>query len=126
MTLSIDVSVLILQDMLPDYISMRLGESILFAGKAIRLLRNPSPDFQLQKNKRFQQTMRGSQRIQGFMHSDFPEKETEVETELTGEELLPQSEADKIEAMLKDLKVLARETVSFCVISVVGSKNIHC
>ncbi|XP_010504147.1 PREDICTED: gamma-tubulin complex component 4 isoform X1 [Camelina sativa] len=91
-------------DMLPDYISMRLGESILFAGKAIRVLRNPSPAFQFQKDKSFQQTMRGSQRIRGFMHSDFPERETEIDTDLTGGELLPQSEADKIEAMLKELK----------------------
>lgn len=92
--------------MLPDYISMRLGESILFAGKAIRVLRNPSPAFQFQKDKSFQQTMCGSQRIQGFMHSDFPETETELDADLTGGELLPQSEADKIEAMLKELKVL--------------------
>jgi gamma-tubulin complex component 4 len=91
-------------DMLPDYIPMRLGESILFAGKAIRVLRNPSPAFQFQKDKSFQQTMRGSQRIRGFMHSDFPETETELDADLTGGELLPQSEADKIEAMLKDLK----------------------
>ncbi|XP_010431334.1 PREDICTED: gamma-tubulin complex component 4-like [Camelina sativa] len=91
-------------DMLPDYISMRLGESVLFAGKAIRVLRNPSPAFQFQKDKSFQQTMRGSQRIRGFMHSDFPERETEIDTDLTGGELLPQSEADKIEAMLKELK----------------------
>lgn len=97
---------LILQDMLPDHIPMRLGESVLFAGKAIRVLRNPSPAFQFQKDKSFQQTMRGSQRIRGFMHSDFSEKETELDADLTGEELLPQSEADKIEAMLKDLKVL--------------------
>ncbi|VVB05581.1 unnamed protein product [Arabis nemorensis] len=91
-------------DMLPDYIPMRLGESILFAGKAIRVLRNPSPAFQFQKDKSFQQTMRGSQRIRGFMHSDFPERETELDADLTEGELLPQSEADKIEAMLKDLK----------------------
>ncbi|KAG7634311.1 Gamma tubulin complex component C-terminal [Arabidopsis suecica] len=91
-------------DMLPDYIPMRLGESILFAGKAIRVLRNPSPAFQFQKDKSFQQTMRGSQRIRGFMHSDFPETETELDADLTGGELLPQYEADKIEAMLKDLK----------------------
>lgn len=97
---------LILQDMLPDYIPMRLGESILFAGKAIRVLRNPSPAFQFQKDKSFQQTMRGFQRIRGFMHSDFPERETEIDADLTGGELLPQSEADKIEAMLKELKVL--------------------
>lgn len=105
-TLFTDVSVLILQDMLPDYIPMRLAESILFAGKAIRVLRNPSPAFQFQKNKNHQQTLHGSQRIQGSTHGLTLEKEMQFDGDLTREELLPQSEADKIEAMLKDLKVV--------------------
>ncbi|KAJ6680150.1 GAMMA TUBULIN COMPLEX PROTEIN [Salix purpurea] len=64
-------------DMLPDYIHMRVAESILFAGKAIRVLRNPSPAFQ------FKDTVYNQQ---------------------IPKELLPQSEADKIENMLRDLK----------------------
>ncbi|KAL1156407.1 hypothetical protein V6Z11_A08G089900 [Gossypium hirsutum] len=66
-------------DMLPEYIHMHAAESFLFAGKAIRILRNPSPGF------KFQDALPISGR-------------------LTGEELLPQSEADKIETMLQDLK----------------------
>ncbi|MCE5167352.1 Gamma-tubulin complex component 4, partial [Datura stramonium] len=33
-------------DMLPEYITMHVVESILFAGKAVRVLHNPSPSFQ--------------------------------------------------------------------------------
>ncbi|KAH1058294.1 hypothetical protein GYH30_002728 [Glycine max] len=53
-------------DMLPEYIPMRVAESILFAGKAVR-------------------------------------REPAIHTGM-GEDLLPQSEADKIEAMLLNLK----------------------
>lgn len=85
---------------------MRVAESILFAGKAIRVLRNPSPAFQSQDAVYHQQITRGSQRIQGFT-GRFPfQKEPFMDTKLIEEELLPQSEADKIEAMLQDLKVL--------------------
>ncbi|KAG2329061.1 hypothetical protein Bca52824_000241 [Brassica carinata] len=90
-------------DMLPDHIPIVLVNQF-FCGEGHKGFRNPSPAFQFQKDKSFQQTMRGSQRIGGFMHSDFSEKETELDADLTLEELLPQSEADKIEAMLKDLK----------------------
>ncbi|KAK1284934.1 hypothetical protein QJS10_CPB20g01980 [Acorus calamus] len=34
--------------MLPEYIHMHVAESILFAGKAIRVLRNPGPAFKSQ------------------------------------------------------------------------------
>lgn len=77
-----------LQDMLPEYISMRVAESILFAGKAVRVLRNPSPTFC------FQDIPKGS-----F------QKESLLDTKSIGEKLLPQVEADKIESMLQDLKV---------------------
>ncbi|GAU43752.1 hypothetical protein TSUD_36460 [Trifolium subterraneum] len=63
-------------DMLPEYIPMRVAESILFAGKAVRVLRNPSPTF-LSRDDVYPQV----------------------------EDLLPQSEADKIENMLLDLKL---------------------
>ncbi|KAL8192009.1 hypothetical protein R6Q57_028130 [Mikania cordata] len=64
-------------DMLPDYIPMHIAESILFAGKAIRVLRNPSS---------------------AFRSVDARHKK------LMGDELLPQLEADKIESMLINLK----------------------
>ncbi|XP_071718909.1 gamma-tubulin complex component 4-like [Rutidosis leptorrhynchoides] len=64
-------------DMLPEYIPMHVAESVLFAGKAIRVLRNPSS---------------------AFRSVDARHKK------LMGDELLPQSEADKIELMLTNLK----------------------
>ncbi|GLU03740.1 hypothetical protein SLE2022_209240 [Rubroshorea leprosula] len=91
-------------DMLPEYIHMRIAESILFAGKAIRVLRNPIHAFRFQDNLYPQQMVRSSQKIQGLTVR-FPfQKETLLDTKLVGEELLPQSEADKIENMLQDLK----------------------
>lgn len=91
-------------DMLPEYIHMRVAESVLFAGKAIRVLRNPSTSFRFHDTASHQQMQRGPHKIQGFV-GRFPFlKEPLVDSKLSGEELFPQSEADKIEAMLRDLK----------------------
>ncbi|KAJ4849284.1 hypothetical protein Tsubulata_021557 [Turnera subulata] len=99
-----DVSLTDWHDMLPEYIHMRVAESILFAGKAIRVLRNPSSAFQLKDPVSSHQITRRTQKIQGFA-GRFPlKKEPFTDTNLIGEELLPQSEADKIEAMLQHLK----------------------
>ncbi|KAF4364449.1 hypothetical protein F8388_007026 [Cannabis sativa] len=71
---------------------------------AIRVLRNPSHAFRFQDVVHHQQMPRGTQKFQGFT-GRFPfHKEPFVDQEKIGEELLPQSEADKIEAMLSDLK----------------------
>ncbi|XP_008812274.2 gamma-tubulin complex component 4-like [Phoenix dactylifera] len=91
-------------DMLPEYIHMRVAESILFAGKAVRVLRNPSPAFRLQEPFIHQSVPKASDRVQGFLGSFAPQKELLKGTSLIAEELLPQSEADKIEAMLQELK----------------------
>lgn len=83
---------------------MRVAESILFAGKAVRVLRNPSPGF-TQDTLHYHQIPRESYINQGFADRfSFP-KDSSADSELTGKELLPQAEADKIEAMLQDLKV---------------------
>ncbi|XP_041021259.1 gamma-tubulin complex component 4 homolog isoform X2 [Juglans microcarpa x Juglans regia] len=91
-------------DMLPEYIHMGVAESVLFAGKAIRVLRNPSPAFRFRDAVYHLQLPRGSQKIQGFTGLFSFHKEPLMDSKLIGEELLPQSEADKIEAMLLDLK----------------------
>lgn len=91
--------------MLPEYIQMRVAESVLFAGKAIRVLRNPSHAFRFQDGAFHQQVPRGSQKIQGFLGRFSFHKDPFVDKELIGEEMLPQSEADKIETMLLELKV---------------------
>ncbi|XP_015577237.1 gamma-tubulin complex component 4 homolog isoform X1 [Ricinus communis] len=91
-------------DMLPEYIHMCVAESVLFAGKAIRVLRNPSPAFQCKDSLHNQQVPKGGQNIQGFVGRFPVQKEPFVDSNLIGEELLPQSEADKIEALLQGLK----------------------
>lgn len=91
--------------MLPEYVPMRVADSILFAGKAISILRNPSPAFQFKDLLYNQQVQRGSQKVSGFMGRLPIQKEPFINTSLIGEELLPQSEANKIEIMLQDLKV---------------------
>ncbi|XP_015891957.2 gamma-tubulin complex component 4 [Ziziphus jujuba] len=90
-------------DMLPEYIHMRVAESILFAGKAIRVLRNPSHTYRFQDAVYHQQIPKGTQKFQYTGHFSF-QNELSADKEFIGEELLPQSEADKIEAMLSDLK----------------------
>lgn len=84
---------------------MRVAESILFAGKAIKVLRNPSPTFQFQDALYSQQIRKGSQRVQGSSGRVPFQKEPFLDIKMIGEELLPQSEADKIETMLQELKV---------------------
>ena len=84
---------------------MRVAESILFAGKAVRVLRNPSPAIRFQGAIAYQQMPRGSQRPQLSTSRIFFTKDSSSQNKSTGEELLPQSDADKIETMLQNLKV---------------------
>ncbi|KAJ4820841.1 Gamma-tubulin complex component [Rhynchospora pubera] len=88
-------------DMLPEYIQMPVAESILFAGKAIRVLRNPGSEFQLRED-----SSNHSSRLRGVF-SGFNDSTTDLTDEfgLVMQELLPQSEADKIDTMLQELKV---------------------
>lgn len=92
--------------MLPDHISMHIAESILFSGKAIRILRNPCASFIFPDAILQQPTVKGSYKGQGFLGSISSQPEISLGTNLHGEELLPQSEADKIDTMLQHLKVL--------------------
>lgn len=91
-------------DMLPEYIHMRVAESILFAGKAIRVLRNPSPGATLQEPANQSQILKGSHRMQSFTGGSGALKELPNFSNISAEELLPQVEADKVDAMLKQLK----------------------
>ncbi|XP_006655007.3 gamma-tubulin complex component 4 [Oryza brachyantha] len=91
-------------DMLPEYIHMRVAESILFAGKAIRVLRNPSPGATLQESMNQSQNLKGSFRIQNHTGGSGALKDLPNFPNISAEELLPQAEADKIDAMLKELK----------------------
>ncbi|KAI4349669.1 hypothetical protein L6164_010232 [Bauhinia variegata] len=90
-------------DMLPEYIPMSVAESVLFAGKAVRVLRNPSSAFQ-SGDAMYHQIPKRFLKIQGLA-GRFPfQKGPLINAGLRGGELLPHSEADKIEAMLLDLK----------------------
>ena len=91
--------------MLPEYIPVPVAESILFAGKAIRVLRNPSSAFRSVDVLSHQAT--GPQTLKDSLRND-----PSSNTKLTGDELLPQSEADKIESMLKNLQVFILLTIS--------------
>ncbi|KAB2605126.1 gamma-tubulin complex component 4-like protein [Pyrus ussuriensis x Pyrus communis] len=86
------------------YIHMRVAESILFSGKAIRVLHNPSHAFQLQDIVYPHQVSRGSQKVQVSSGKSPFLKDPFADKELIGEELLPQYEAGKIETMLLELK----------------------
>lgn len=90
--------------MLPEYVPMRVAESILFAGKAVRVLRIPSPAFQA-GHAVYHQLPKSFQKVQGLPGRYPFQKEPLINVGLGGEDLLPQPEADKIEAMLLDLKV---------------------
>lgn len=84
---------------------MRVAESILFAGKAVRVLRNPTTNFRLQESFMCQLVLKGSSRVQSYIGNFSSQREVSPAMNLIAEDLLPQSEADKIDAMLKELKV---------------------
>lgn len=92
--------------MLPEYIHMRVAESILFAGKAVRVLRNPSHSFRVWDSFIQQPISRGYQRGQNYQGGFAPQGELLKEMNLIEHELFPQSEVDRIETMLQVLKVL--------------------
>ncbi|XP_057828040.2 gamma-tubulin complex component 4 [Cryptomeria japonica] len=94
-------------EMKPDYIQMQVAESILFVGKAIRVLRNPSPSFRSQDLGSHQQGSKTSNKMSATT-GGFPlQKDSLLAVKpLNDTKLLPQSEADKIAAMLQELKDL--------------------
>ncbi|KAH9325464.1 hypothetical protein KI387_005642, partial [Taxus chinensis] len=95
----------VVQEMKPDYIQMQVAESILFVGKAVRVLRNPSPSFRSQELGSHQQGLKTLNKQSGPT-GGFPlQKESFLAVKpLHDAKLLPQSEADKIAAMLEELK----------------------
>jgi gamma-tubulin complex component 4 len=87
--------------MLPEYIQMPVAQSILFAGKAVRVLRNPSFRFQLREDSSNQNS--GPKGAFFGFHDSM--KDLSDEFGLVVQELLPQSEGEKIDTMLQELKV---------------------
>lgn len=103
-----------MQDMLPEYIRMPVSESILFSGKAVRVLRDPSSSLKLQPTAVHHPVLRGYSKLQGSLGGGAPQKELFKGIDLF-EELLPQSESDKIYAMLRQLKVYWICIFSVCI-----------
>ncbi|XP_020684188.1 gamma-tubulin complex component 4 [Dendrobium catenatum] len=91
-------------EMLPEYIHMQIAEAILFAGKAVRVLRNPTYSFRLHESIFQQHILRGAQRTQGSIGGFALLKDPLKGTNKIADDLFPQSEADKIEEMLLGLK----------------------
>lgn len=85
--------------MLPRYITSQAAEAILFVGKAVRVLRNPSASFKTRMQ-------RGASKIcldrpdepMSFTRTSYPQGDN-------CQNLLPQDELDKISSTLKDLEV---------------------
>lgn len=92
-------------EMLPQYISMQVAESILFVGKAVRILRNPSKSFKSQwKGYAQQETKNLTVPPQGVLLPISCAKDSLQMTGYQGPELLPQSQVEQIASMIQDLK----------------------
>ena len=100
----------VVQEMLPEYISLQVAESILFVGKALRVLRNPSLTFKSQVSG----SQRGSSKA--FNRGDDSAAKNSVPPigGYQGPELLPPAEADSIASMLRDLKVRPSHDMFLC------------
>lgn len=91
----------VIQEMLPEYISLEVAESILFVGKALRVLRNPSMTFKSQ----FPGSQRSSSKVTNRADDSTGKYFSPPIGGYQGPELLPPAEADTIASMLRDLKV---------------------
>lgn len=87
--------------MLPEYISLEVAESILFVGKALRVLRNPSMTFKSQVSG----SQRSSSKVSNRADDSTGKYFLPPIGVYQGPELLPPAEADTIASMLRDLKV---------------------
>ncbi|KAG6544059.1 hypothetical protein Mapa_014476 [Marchantia paleacea] len=90
-------------DMLPEYMQLSVAESILFVGKAVRVLRNPSTSFKLQPAGSQRPSSKESQRPDGVL-MQFVKDSHSTRAAYQRVELLPQEDADKIASVLRDLK----------------------
>jgi len=87
-------------EMLPEYISLEVAESILFVGKALRVLRNPSMTFKSQVSG----SQRSSSKVSNRADDSTGKYFLPPIGGYQGPELLPPAEADTIASMLRDLK----------------------
>ncbi|KAL2612318.1 hypothetical protein R1flu_024010 [Riccia fluitans] len=90
-------------EMLPEYIPLAMAESILFVGKAVRVLRNPSTSFKVQPTGSQRPGSKESQRPDGVL-VQFVKDSVSARRANQIFELLPQDDAEKIASMIRDLK----------------------
>lgn len=96
-----------MQDMLPQYISMQVAESILFVGKAVRILRNPSKSFKSHQRALELQDVKQASVHEEVLGGNFHAKGSFLEMlDHRGSKLLPQSQVEKIALMIQALKVI--------------------
>eukprot|EP00250_Pteridium_aquilinum_P022274 c25338_g1_i2 orf=77-2320(+) len=92
-------------DMLPQYISMQVAESILFVGKAVRILRNPSKSFKSHQRVLELQDAKQATVQEEVLTSNIHARGSFLEMlDHQGPQLLPQSEVEKIALMIQALK----------------------
>ncbi|MCO5567124.1 hypothetical protein L7F22_020810 [Adiantum nelumboides] len=90
-------------DMLPQYIPLQVAESILFVGKAVRILRNPSKSFK--SNNQGWQNSKEVMSREEVPSNDFYSKRSFVDILDSKEsELLPQSQVEKVASLIQALK----------------------
>lgn len=93
--------------MLPQYISMQVAESILFVGKAVRILRNPSKSFKSHQRVLELQDAKQASVHEEVLSGNFHAKGSFLEMlDHRGPKLLPQSQVEKIALMIQALKVI--------------------
>lgn len=93
--------------MLPQYISMQVAESILFVGKAVRILRNPSKSFKSHQRVLELQDAKQASMHEEVLSGNFHAKGSFLEMlDHRGPKLLPQSQVEKIALMIQALKVI--------------------
>lgn len=102
--------------MLPEYIQIPVADSILFVGKAVRVLRNPSTSFKVQTSGSQRPGSKGQQRPDDvLMPLPFSKDSLPGRRSSQRPELLPAAEVEKIVSLLRELKVLSSVSCSLCV-----------
>ena len=93
--------------MLPQYIPLHVAESILFVGKAIRILRYPSKSFKSYMGSHDQQDMKQETMSQKELVpvSELKDSFSKL-LDTHGSELLPEAELEKIASLIETLKVV--------------------
>ncbi|KAI5078166.1 hypothetical protein GOP47_0007990, partial [Adiantum capillus-veneris] len=95
----------VFSDMLPQYIPSQVADSILFVGKAVRILRNPSKSFKSHQQGLGLQNSREVTSREDILSSNSYSKGSFLDIlDHQGSELLPQSQVEKVALLIQALK----------------------